>query len=391
MKNEKSQKFGTMLTHSGTNPRAHKGVVNPPVYHASTITFESYQHLIGNKPVEYHYGRRGTDGDRYLRNSINYLENAAESLLAPSGLLAINLVLLTFAQKGAHILITDNCYAPVRHFADAVLQKMGIEISYFDPMNIEHFKKQIQKNTKLVWLESPGTMTFEVCDLPKIVDFCKNKKIKTGIDNTWSGGYFLKPLDFGVDYSCQAGTKYIVGHSDVMLGTIACKTMADYDAVFATYYALGSSVAPDDIYLAHRGLRTMEVRMNHQEKSALTIANFLKKHPKVSKVYHPALSDCVGHEFWERDFTGSSGLFSFILKDSLNETQMGKVLDEMAYFAMGYSWGGYESLMIPARFIRSHSPNHENWHEKGQMFRVNIGLEATEDLITDLDKALSRY
>ncbi len=384
---KKPHKIETIVTHTGTNPRAHKGVVNPPVYHASTITFESYAHLSGKLPTPYQYGRRGTDGDRYLRDSINALECAAESLLAPSGLLAINMILMAHARSGVHFLISDNCYQPVRHFCDVVLTKFGVKIDYFNPMDSEAFAKKFKPETEFVWFESPGTMTFEVCDLPKLVSIVKNNRgVKCGIDNTWSGGMFLKPLNMGVDYSAQAGTKYIVGHSDVMLGTIACRTMEDYNFLFAFHYAHGAHTAPDDIYLAHRGLRTIAVRMQYQQTAALKIAQFLAKHKRVKRVLHPALPSCEGHEFWARDFSGSSGLFSFILKEECNDEQMGKILDNMDYFAMGYSWGGYESLMIPGKFTRTQS----QWNEKGQMFRLNIGLEAVDDLIEDLDRALKR-
>ena len=379
-------KDDTILTHAGRNPKKYDGIVNPPVFHASTIlapdlaTFDDFH----NKKI--HYGIHGTETTFALEDAICALEHGAGAILAPSGLAAISTVIMACAKTGDHVLITDNTYGPARAFMDKFMTRYGVEAEYFPPSIGADIEQYIRPNTTLIWTESPGSQTFEMCDITAITKVAKEKDVIVANDNTWSGGYYYKALDFGVDISVQAGTKYIVGHSDCMMGTIVCneKTLK---MVRQAWDLLGMAVGPDDAYLAMRGLRTMGTRLRQHNENGIKVANWLKSRPEVIKVMHPALPDDPGHELWKRDFTGASGLFGFVMKNVARPT-LAKMMDNMNFFGMGYSWGGFESLLIPADPTKNRTVT--KWEVDGQTMRIHIGLEDPEDLINDLEAGFER-
>ncbi|MEC7303405.1 MAG: cystathionine beta-lyase, partial [Pseudomonadota bacterium] len=342
-------KDDTIITHSGRHPFENHGVVNPPVYHASTILFPTMDEYANRgDTARVRYGRRGTPTTFALEDALTELEGgpATGTAIVPSGLSAITMTLMAFVQTGDHILITDNTYGPTRSFSTGKLSQLGIEAEFYDPAIDAGIEKLIRPNTPLIWLESPGSQTFEMQDVGAIAEVAKSKSIVTMIDNTWSGGYYFKPLSHGIDISVQAGTKYIVAHSDVMLGSITCNE-ATFDQVYASAQSFGACSGPDDIYLALRGLRTMGVRMPRHHESGLKIARWLQERPEVIRVMHPGLPQDPGHERWKRDFTGASGLFGFVV-ESDNPLKAAAMMDGLKFFGMGSSWGGFESLLIPA-------------------------------------------
>lgn len=378
-------KDDTKLTHAGRHPHDNHGAVNTPVYHASTILFPTLADF-DSRDRKYVYGRKGTPTTSTLEEAVSALEQAHGTVLAPSGLAAVTTTLMSFVEAGAHILLTDSAYFPTRKFASGLLTRLGIEAEYYDPLIGAGIEKLIRPNTKLIWMESPGSLTFEVQDVPAIVAVAQKHDIPTAIDNTWSGGYFFKPLTLGVDVSVQAATKYIVGHSDAMLGTIACSEAA-YPKVLDTFLQQGNCAGPDDVYLGARGLRTMAVRMNRQFENAIKIGEWLRERPEVIRVMHPALPNDPGHQIWKRDFTGASGLFGFVL-DCTDRAALGVMLDGLELFGMGASWGGYESLVLPSDPTKMRTAT--KWEPGGTTLRLHIGLEDPEDLIDDLKAGFDR-
>ena len=375
-------KPATKLTSAAREFNEH-GMVNPAVYRASTITFPDVETLkSGSQP--YIYGRRGTPTSLAIETAIAELEGGYKCKVAPSGQAAISVALLSFLSPGDHLLVTDTVYGPVRELCRTVLDRMGIETTYYDPLIGEKLRTLMKPNTKVVYLESPGSQTMEIQDVPLLAKIAHEAGALAMIDNTWSGGHFLKAFEHGCDVSVQAATKYITGHSDCMFGSIVC-TEKTWAPLKATYEAMGMFAGPDDMYLALRGLRTLDVRMERHMKSAITIAEWLRGRDEVETVLHPALTNAPGHEIWKRDFKGSSGLFSIILKPT-SEKAVAAMLDDMQLFAMGYSWGGFESLMIPFNPIRTAT----NWQANGQALRLQIGLEHPDDLIADLEQGLKR-
>ena len=359
------------------------GMVNPAVYHASTITFPDVETLKNGKQ-NYIYGRRGTPTSLAIETAIAELEGGYKCKVAPSGQAAISVALLSFLNPGDHLLVTDTVYGPVRELCRTVLDRMNIETTFYDPLIGEKLRTLIKPNTKLVYLESPGSQTMEIQDVPLLTKIAHEAGVLVLIDNTWSGGHFFKAFEHGCDISVQAATKYITGHSDCMFGSIVCSEKT-WPQLKATYEAMGMFAGPDDMYLALRGLRTLDLRMERHMKSAITIAEWLRGRDEVETVLHPALSNAPGHEIWKRDFKGSSGLFSIILKPT-SEKAVAAMLDDMQLFAMGYSWGGFESLIIPFDPIRTAT----NWQANGPSLRLQIGLEHPEDLIADLEQGLKR-
>ncbi len=335
------------------------------------------------------YGRRGTPTTFALEDALTALEGdaAAGTVIVPSGLAAITMSLMALVQSGDHILITDNSYGPTRNFSNSTLARFGVEAEYYDPGIGAGIEQLIRPNTRLIWLESPGSQTFEMQDVPAIVEVAKAKGVKTFIDNTWSGGYFYKPLAQGVDVSVQAGTKYIVAHSDVMLGSITSNE-ATHEQIYSSTQSFGACSGPDDIYLALRGLRTMGVRMPRHNESGLAIARWLQERPEVIRVMHPGLPQDPGHELWKRDFTGASGLFGFVV-DSTNSDKAAAMLDGLKFYGMGSSWGGFESLLIPASPEKNRTAT--EWNPGGFTMRIHVGLEDMDDLIVDLDEGFDRY
>ncbi|MBQ4849443.1 cystathionine beta-lyase [Pseudoalteromonas sp. MMG012] len=384
-------KKNTKLISSGRKSQYTQGVVNPVVQRASTVVFDTVEQLQdavkgrGNRTL--FYGRRGTNTHYALQDAVMELENAAGCALYPSGAAAISQALLSFLKSGDHLLMVDTAYEPTRDLCDKILLGLGITTTYYDPMIGAEIKTLIQPNTRVLFLESPGSITMEVQDVPSLVSVAKQHNLITMLDNTYGNGWHYKPLDHGVDISIQAATKYIVGHSDVMMG-VAVANEAHWPTLREHSYLLGQCTSADDAYLALRGLRTMPVRLAQHEKAALQVANWLVAHPLVDHVRHPALESCPGHEFFKRDFSGSNGLFSFVMKKG-SQKAINAFLDCLHHFKMGFSWGGFESLVTANKSMAA-LRSATGWQE-GPIIRLHIGLEDVEDLIADLEKALTVY
>lgn len=377
----------TLLAHVGRDPAANHGVVNPPVYHASTICYPTLAAYEAAEQTPFdgtRYGRRGTPTTFALEEAVAALEGGFRAIAVPSGLSAITTTLLALLQAGDHLLMVDTVYQPTRRFCDVVLKGLGIETTYYDPL--ADVGPLIRANTKVIFLESPGSLTFEIQDVPAIAAAARARSITTAIDNTWSAGLLFRPLDHGIDVSIQAATKYIVGHSDAMLGLIVCNE-ATYLRVKRASAFLGVSVGPDDCYLALRGLRTLAVRLPHHDRTARALAHWLAGRPEVAHVRHPALPDCPGHALWRRDFTGGNGLVSLVLQP-VGRDALAALLDGLKLFALGASWGGYESLVIP--FDPRPSRTASTWPHQGPCLRLHCGLEDADELIADLSAGLDR-
>ena len=376
----------TRLAHGGRNPADQHGFVNPPVYHGSTVVFPDVDTMLSGGQ-KYHYGRRGTPTSDALTGLLAELDGAAGVVLTPSGLSAIATALLSLVRAGNHVLVTDSVYGPARHFCDVELPRFGVSTSYFDPAIGAGIADLMRPDTRLVMVEAPGSQTFEMQDVPAIAAVAAARGAYTVMDNTWATPLFFRPLDHGVDIALMAGTKYVVGHSDVMMGTVAANARA-FGALKAFHGNSGLCVGPDDINLALRGLRTMGVRLARHQASAIKVAEWLRGRPEVARVLHPALPDDPGHALWKRDFKGACGLFGFVTRPAAF-TGVKAMLDGLRYFGLGYSWGGFESLAIPAdpRKIRTAVP----WSEPGHLIRLHIGLEDPDDLIADLADGLDRF
>ena len=380
---QQSLKVETRLAISGREFAEH-GAVNPAVYHASTITFPTTQSLV-DRSQDYTYGRKGTPTSRAVETAIASLEGGYDCKVSSSGLAAISTTLLAFLKSGDHLLMTDTVYHPARIFCDSVLKRLGIETTYYDPMIGRGISSLIQPNTRIVYCESPGSQTMEMQDIPAIADAAHAADCLVIVDNTWSAGLYFNAFEHGCDVSIQAATKYIVGHSDAMLGSTVCseKTWAQFKD---TYETMGQFAGPDDMYLALRGLKTLHVRLERHQRNALKVAEWLRGRDEVETVLYPALSNGSGHEMWKRDFTGATGLFSVVLKP-VSETSKAAMLDGMTLFSMGYSWGGFESLVVPFEPHRTAT----NWTAEGPCLRFHIGLESPDDLIEDLKQGFARF
>ena len=383
-------KKDTKLGHAGRNPKANFGIVNPPVYHASTITFETVAELNAANQKRFdmvYYGRYGTPTTFAFEEAVAELEGADRCIAMPSGMGAISGTLLALLQSGDHLLMTDSAYFPTRNFCDVHLKKNGIKTTYYDPMTGSEISKLIQPNTKIIFTETPGSISFEVQDVPAIARAAHEQDVLVVLDNTWSGGLYYPAFERGADISIQAATKYIVGHSDAMLGTISMPERL-YTDIKSSVSGIGYAAAPDDCYLGLRGLRTLSTRLTHHQKTALELAQWLELRPEVNLVLHPALPSCPGNDIWKRDFTGSSGLFGLVLNDEYSSDAVAAMLDGLELYAMGYSWGGFESLIIPGNLTGSRTAT--QWPHKGQVLRIHAGLEDVDDLIADLEKGLER-
>ncbi|PZN95268.1 MAG: cystathionine beta-lyase [Alphaproteobacteria bacterium] len=385
------QAIATQLTHAGRGAGFTDGIVNPPVWRASTILFDSCADLEAANAApdaQLYYGRRGTPTQWALEDALTALEpGAAGTKLFPSGVAAIATALLAVVKTGDHVLITDSAYEPTRLFADQVLKRMGIATQYFDPAIGAGIAGLLRPETSVILLESPGSLTFEIQDVPAITAIARARGIVTMLDNTWATPLRLQPLALGCDISIQALTKYVGGHSDLMMGS-ATATRALLPRLKAATYRLGHTVSPDDAALALRGLRTLAVRLDRQEASALQVARWLDTQPAVDRVLHPALPSHPGHDLWRRDFSGSSGLFAFVLKRGTRQ-QLAALIDDLRYFGIGFSWGGFESLALPVRLDGCRSVTTLPF--TGPFVRLSIGLEDPGDLIADLDAGLQRY
>jgi len=380
----------TIATHAGRNPNDNFGVVNPPIYHASTIVFPNFAEFKAaseGKAKRPSYGRHGTEPHRNLEDALAQLEGADKCLLTSSGVQAISTVLLALLEPGDELLMVDSAYSPTRDFCDQELKRYGIVTRYYDPLIAGGIANQISEKTKVVFVESPGSLTFEVQDVPAIAKAAHAKGAVVVMDNTWASPLYFKAFEHGVDVSIHSATKHIGGHSDLLMGVINC-TAAVYPRIKRVYKNLGNCPGADDVYLAQRGLRTLSARIKAQGEAGLKIANWLKAQPQVAKVLHPQLPDCPGHELFKRDFLGGCGVFSFVLKKNLSDAELSKFFDGMELIKLGYSWGGYESLAIffdPAK-VRTAT----KWSETGSAVRLSIGLENADDLIGDLCAALKR-
>ena len=359
------------------------GAVNPAVYHASTITFPDLATL-NSRNQTYTYGRKGTPTSRAFETAVAELEGGFDCKAAPSGLAAITAALLAFLKSGDHLLMVDTVYWPVRHLCSTLLKGLGIETTYYDPMLGSAIAGLIKANTRIVYCECPGSQTMEMQDVPAIAKVARAAGALVMVDNTWSGGYFFKAFEHGCDVSVQAATKYIVGHSDAMLGTVVCNE-ATWPRFKEAFETMGLFAGPDDMYLGLRGLRTIDLRLQRHQESATAIAQWLRARPEVETVLYPALTNTPGHDIWKRDFTGASGLFSIVLKPR-SETAMAAMLDGMELFSMGFSWGGFESLIVPFKPIRTAT----TWQADGPALRIHVGLEHPDDLIRDLEAGFAR-
>ena len=376
----------TSIVTAGRDPPSYHGFVNPPVYHASTVLYPSAEDYVAHR-ARYQYGRRGTPTTEALELAVQEIEGpqcAGVSLL-PSGLAAVSAALLAVVRAGDHVLVTDSAYGPTRAFCDQVLTRLGITTTYYDPLVSAAITGLMQPNTRAVFTESPGSLSFEMQDVPAIAEAAHAKGALVLMDNTWATPLYFRALDFGVDLSIHAGTKYFGGHSDVMLGTVAANSATV--AALRNFVRLnGLHVGPDDVYLGHRGLRTLAVRLDRHQETALTVARWLERRPEVLRLLHPALLSHPGHALWKRDFSGASGLFSMVLKP-VPQKAVYAFLDTLQLFGIGASWGGYESLAIP--FDCTSLRTATRWAPGGPTVRFHIGLEAVEDLIADLERGFA--
>ena len=373
----------TRLAHSGNDPFEFFGFVNPPVVHASTVLFPDAAALAARNQ-KYVYGTRGTPTTDALTVAVNELEGAAGTVLVPSGLAAVTLPLLTFLSAGDHVLIVDTVYHPTRRFADTMLKRLGVEVEYYDPLIGANIADLMKPNTKVVFTESPGSNTFEVQDIPAIAREARARGAITMMDNTWATPVYFRPLDHGVDISIHAATKYPAGHSDVLLGMVSANERC-WQPLWEAFETMGCCAAPDDVYQVLRGLRTMGVRLERHEKSALEIARWLETQPGVARVLHPGLESFPGHSLWKRDFSGSTGVFSILL-DGGGEREAHAFLDALEIFSLGYSWGGFESLAVLV-WLGDRTISARDY--EGPVIRLQVGLEDVDDLKADLVRALA--
>lgn len=382
-KDSRPRSMATRLVQAGRDKSITGQFVNPPVVHASTVLFDTVDDML-HRRQRYQYGRRGTPTSEALESAIAEIEGSESAIMCPSGLSACAMALLASVSAGDRVLMTDSVYGPVRHFADGTLKKLGVETVYYDPRIGADMAGLITDSTTVVYCESPGSLTFEMQDLPAIAAAAHARNATVIFDNTWATPFYFRPLDHGADLSVMAATKYIAGHADVMLGTIAGNG-THIRRVREVHGNLGLHVGPDDMYLGLRGLRTLAVRLDRHWRSAVTIAEWLQRRPEVAEVRYPALRSDPGNALWRRDMTGASGLFALILKDPDIERAK-RFIDNLELFGIGASWGGFESLAIlthpkPARAVVP-APD-------GPLLRFHIGLDDPADLIADLDAALA--
>jgi cysteine-S-conjugate beta-lyase len=388
--NERSspQKAETALVTAGRDSKAQKGFVNPPVVHGSTVLYPTADDLHAHRG-EFQYGRHGTPTTKALQEALMAIEGpqCAGVGLAPSGLSAITTTLLAVLGAGDHLLVCDNAYRPTRNFCNGLLARYGIETTYYDPLIGAGIAASFRPNTKAVLVEAPGSQSFEMPDIPVIAAVAHGRGALVIDDNTWATPLFHRSLDHGVDISIQAATKYIGGHSDIMSGTISANAKA-WPLIAEAIRLLGVCAGPDDVFLALRGLRTLAVRLAQHHQSGLEMARWLAGRPEVIKVLHPALESDPGHAIWRRDFIGASGLFSIVLEPA-SQKAVDALLDTVKLFGMGYSWGGFESLVIP--FDCADYRTASKWAPGGPTLRLHIGLENVSDLKADLERGFEAF
>lgn len=376
----------TRIVLAGRDPADSYGFVNPPIVRGSTVIYPSMDDFLARK-ARYMYGTHGNPTLDALEAACNAMEGGAGVVVCPSGLLACTLPLLAFLSAGDHALITDSVYRPTRNFAEGMLKRLGVEVTYYDPLLGEAVAEHFRPNTKVVFTEAPGSQSFEMQDIPAIAKVAHQRGALVMMDNTWATPVFFDSHAAGVDLTIQAGTKYYAGHSDVLIGTVSARTPELYKQLRATWETLGVIVAPEDAFLTLRGIRTMHLRLREQQQAGLEMARWLQQRPEVKRVLHPALPDDPGHAIWKRDFTGASSLFSIVL-NPVPHKALGAMLDHLALFGMGASWGGYESLALP--FDCAPYRTVTTWKPGGPCVRIHIGLEDVEDLKEDLDAGFAR-
>jgi cystathionine beta-lyase len=375
----------TRLVHAGRQPFENFGFVNTPIYRGSTVLSPDVEALYARK-ARFIYGTKGTPTTEALENAWSEIAGAAGTVLTPSGLSAITVAILNVVKAGDHILVTDSVYRPTRNFCETVLSRLGVETTYYDPLVGAGIGELMRPNTRVVFVEAPGSQSFEMQDIPAIAEVAHGRGACVIMDNTWATPLFFPPHDRGVDLAIEAGTKYLSGHSDLLLGMVSA-TAEYWPRLRETFDAFAMCAGAEDVFLGLRGLRTLELRLREAERQGLALANWLAARPEVSRVLHPALAQHPGYEIWRRDFLGSSGLFSVILKPASREA-VAAMLDHLELFGLGYSWGGYESLVIPfdCRTYRTAT----QWNPEGPALRFSVGLEDIEDLEADLDRGFAR-
>ena len=381
-------KPATRLVVGGRDPAANHGFVNPPVHHVSTVLYPTAEDFLARR-ARYLYGRRGTPTSEALEDALRALEgpDCAGVALLPSGLAAISTALLAVLNTGDHLLVTDSVYQPTRKFCDGMLKRYGVATTYYDPLIGGGIAALIRPNTRAVFVEAPGSLSFEIQDIPAIAAAAHAKGAVVLMDNTWATPLYFSALEKGVDISIQAATKYIGGHSDLMLGTVSANKRA-WEPLSDTVHALGLCVGPDDVYLGLRGLRTMGVRLAQHYQAGMKVARWLGERPEIACVLHPALESCPGHALWRRDFSGASGLFSVVFKP-VAQSAVNAFLNELTLFGIGASWGGYESLAIP--FDCAPIRTATKWTPGGPTVRIHVGLEEVDDLIGDLERGFAAF
>ncbi|MCW5654875.1 MAG: cystathionine beta-lyase [Hydrogenophaga sp.] len=376
-----------MAIQAGRNPQAFDGLVNTPVCRGSTILASSLEEWearkLPNNPYA-SYGRFGTATTRALESSVARLEGGHASLVFPSGLAACAHALLAVVRSGDHVLITDSVYGPTRHFATHVLSRLGVEVEFYGPHETTGLRSRLRRNTRLVFVESPGSLTFEIQDIGAIAEQARTVGALVIMDNTWATPLFFKPFEHGVDISIQSATKYLIGHSDALLGVATANARA-WDRLREGAHDLGQTAGPDDIFLALRGIRSLGVRLRQHESNGIALAQALRAHPLVRRVLHPALPDDPGHRLWRRDFLGASGLFAIELQP-VGQAQLSTLFSRLQLFGIGLSWGGYESLALP---VGTPTRSVSQPALEGPLIRIHAGLENIQDLIDDFSQALS--
>jgi cystathionine beta-lyase len=381
----------TRIVHAGYDPTSHHGAVNPPGYHASTIAFPTVADLKAGQARRLdgvYYGRYGTPTTQALDAAVAELEGGRWCVSVGSGKAAVSCALMALLKAGDHLLMVDSVYWPTRSLCDTLLRDMGVRTTYYDPQIGAGIADLIEPQTRVVFTESPGSLTFEMQDIPAITTAAHTAGALVVLDNTWASPLLFRPFDHGVDLSVQAATKYIVGHSDAMLGTITMTDRALFERVKAVAGQIGHAVGADEAYLGLRGLRTLGARLRQHEAHALAVARWLQDRPEVARVLHPALPEDPGHALWKRDFSGASGLFGVLLKPGPTPEAMAAMLDGMRLFRMGFSWGGYESLILDT--TTSITRTASRWTHDGPSLRLHIGLEDPADLIADLEAGFGR-
>ena len=388
MKKKKLRNIETIAAHAGLKPEENHGIVNPPVYHASTILSPSMKNYKDRSQKKYTYGRNGTPTSEALEKAISDLYDADGCVLAPSGMSAITNSFMGVLKSFDHALIPDCVYGSARRFVEEEFKRFQIEYDFYDPRDLSNLQSKIKNNTKVIYLESPGSYTFEIIDINKVVKLAKKYKITTIIDNTWGTALYFNALKFGVDIVVEAITKYIGGHSDVMMGVTVCNKK-HLNLINRWKRNSGQCVGPDDIFLALRGLRTLPLRLKQSQENSIKLAHFLTKQKEVKKVYHPALKEHPDHKLWKRDFSGACGIFGIEFKDYITTKMAEFFADHCILFGKGASWGGYESLMTMTD-VKSNRIINTSYVPKGEYLRIYVGIENIEDILDDVRDAFTK-